>query len=72
MQINGTMTVQDLLLKHPEAFDVLQGHGMCASCKKDPPPVPLQHFATKHCNGDLPSLVKEIEAAIAESRPRNG
>ncbi len=68
MLINGDLTVRELLGEYPEAFGVLAGHGMCADCKADPPPVPLEHFAQKHCGGDLAGLIKEIEAATGASR----
>ncbi len=51
-------------MEHPQAFDVLVSHGMCQDCKDDPPPVPLEHFVQKHCNGDLKSFIEQVEAAI--------
>lgn len=62
--INGDTTVRDLLTAYPQTFDVFLAHGMCADCKMNPPPVPLSHFAGKHCNGDLTGLVEELAAAI--------
>lgn len=64
MEIDGSTTVKDLLTTHPDVFEVLLGHGMCADCQADPPPVPLGHFAMKHCGGNLEGLVVEIKAAI--------
>ena len=63
-KIDGSTTVRDLLTAHPQAFDVLAGHGMCGSCKLDPPPVPLHHFAMKHCDGNLADLLTEIQAVV--------
>ncbi|MHC5111497.1 MAG: hypothetical protein ACYTHJ_16645 [Planctomycetota bacterium] len=60
IEIDGNTTVQDLLREHPRAFDILAGHGMCQSCRDDPPAVPLHHFAQKHCGGDLETLIAEI------------
>lgn len=65
MQITEQTTVKDLLSAHPEAFPVLQRHGMCADCQDDPPPVPLGHFANKHCGGNILGLLREIHQALA-------
>jgi hypothetical protein len=59
--MNGDTTVRELLSAHPEVFDVLLGHGMCADCQDNPPPVPLAHFADKHCAGDLAGLLEELK-----------
>ena len=67
MAIDSATTVKDLLSVHPEVFDVLVGHGMCEDCKADPPPVPLGHFAEKHCGGDLEGLLDEIRGAMEAS-----
>jgi hypothetical protein len=64
LTIDGNTTVRKLLTEHPSAFDVLVLHGMCQDCKDDPPLVPLQHFARKHCDGDLKSLIEQVESAI--------
>ncbi len=64
LNIDGNTTVRDLLTAHPGTFDVLASHGMCQSCKDNPPPVPLEHFASKHCGGDLTGLIKQVEATI--------
>ena len=66
LNIDGSTTVRELLTKHPGAFDVLASHGMCQSCKDNPPPVPLAHFAHKHCDGDLQNLINELEAAVGQ------
>jgi hypothetical protein len=68
MQLTEATTVRDLLSSHPQAFDVFLRHGMCADCQQDPPPVPLRHFATKHCGGDVGGLIRELESAIATAR----
>jgi hypothetical protein len=65
--IDGNTTVRELLTVHPNAFDVLVSHGMCQDCKDHPPPVPLEHFAKKHCDGDLLSLIEQVEAAIHDN-----
>jgi len=62
--IDGETTVRDLLTQHPEAFDVLAARGMCEDCQADPPPVPLHHFADKHCDGDLKGLICALSAVI--------
>jgi len=64
LTLDGDTTVRDLLTRHPEAFDVLAAHGMCEDCKADPPPVPLHHFADKHCAGDLKGLIDALSAVI--------
>ncbi len=61
-------TVRDLLAAHPQVFSVFELHGMCADCKADPPPVPLRHFASKHCGGDVQGLMRELTAAIGQGR----
>jgi hypothetical protein len=64
LAINGNTTVRDILTTHPETFQVFLSHGMCADCKADPPPVPLQHFASKHCADDLTGLIRELRSII--------
>ena len=64
LTIDRDTTVRELLTEHPAAFDVLVSHGMCQDCEDDPPPVPLEHFAQKHCDGDLKSLIEQVEAVI--------
>jgi len=69
MMIDGTTTVRSLVTAHPESFDVLMRHGMCADCRADPPEVPLSHFAAKHCNDDLTALLEELRRTLdAETR----
>lgn len=63
MTLTENTTVRELLTAHPETFDILLGFGMCADCQHDPPPVPLHHFAWKHCGGDVQGLIRELEAA---------
>jgi hypothetical protein len=69
LTITPTTTVRDLLQAHPEAFPVLERHGMCADCQSAPPAVPLHQFATKHCAGDIAGLLAELRAAIATGSP---
>ncbi len=64
LTLTALTTVRDLLAAHPQAFDVLVSRGMCEDCKADPPPVPLGHFAAKHCGGDLSGLIEELGRAI--------
>ncbi len=64
--IDGQTTVRELLTKHPCAFDVLVSYGMCQDCKDNPPPVPLEHFAQKHCGGDLHNLIEQIQKKCQE------
>lgn len=64
LNIDGNTTVRDLLTTHPNAFGVLASHGMCQSCRDNPPPVPLAHFARKHCDGDLENLIKQVKATL--------
>jgi hypothetical protein len=61
--ITPSTTVRELLEAHPSVFQVMLGHGMCASCQQDPPDVPLSHFAQKHCGGNLAGLIQELETA---------
>ena len=65
MSIDENTTVRDLLTACPQAFEVFLRHGMCEDCKADPPPVPLHHFARKHCGGDVPGLLEELNRAIS-------
>lgn len=58
--IDGNTTVRELLLTHPATYKILLSHGMCEDCKADPPPVPLSHFANKHCGGNLDDLITEL------------
>ena len=64
LDISGATTVRDLLVNHPDAFDVLASHGMCQDCRVDPPSVPLDHFAQKHCGGDLNGLIEQIRTTV--------
>jgi hypothetical protein len=64
MQLTADTTVRDLLHAHPHTAEVLLRHGMCASCQQDPPPVPLGHFAAKHCAGDLNGLIGELRGVL--------
>lgn len=64
MTLTETTTVKDLLTQYPQAAEVLLRHGMCEDCQQNPPPVPLGHFARKHCAGDLAGLIVELNAAI--------
>lgn len=57
-------TVHYVLTNFPQAFAVFERHGMCAECKIQPPPVPLHHFAGKHCAGDVAGLIRELADAI--------
>ncbi len=66
MTLTEDTTVRELLTTHPEVFDILLGHGMCADCQDDPPPVPLQHFARKHCGGDVLGLIRELETVMGK------
>ena len=65
MSIDASTTVRELLAAHPEVFEVLVARGMCADCRSDPPPVPLGHFAEKHCGGDVDGLLDEVNRAMA-------
>ncbi len=69
LPITADTTVRDLLTAQPELFSILERHGMCADCKADPPPVPLSHFAGKHCGGDVDGLIRELHAAAGTSSP---
>lgn len=71
MTINGDTTVRELLTEHPGAFDVLASHGMCQDCRDNPPLVPLQHFALKHCGGNLRSLIEQIETALLHDQRKS-
>lgn len=64
MTIDANTTVRDLLTVHPETVSILLSHGMCADCEAAPPAVPLGHFATKHCGGNLDGLIEELTGAI--------
>jgi hypothetical protein len=64
MTLTETTTVRELLTAHPQAAEVLLRHGMCEDCRQDPPPVPLHHFARKHCGGDVQGLIQELNQAL--------
>jgi hypothetical protein len=66
LALNENTTVRDLLTAYPQVAGVLLGHGMCEDCQADPPPVPLQQFARKHCGGDTMKLIAQLNAAIAQ------
>jgi hypothetical protein len=68
--IDAHTTVRELLIAFPLAFEVLAAHGMCADCRNDPPPVPLLHFAQKHCDGNLTGLLAEIDSVIQQQATR--
>ena len=68
--IHPTTTVLDLLRAYPQTFPVLLGRGMCADCKADPPDVPLSHFASKHCGGDIDRLIEELRAVAKSGSDR--
>lgn len=56
--------VCDVLSQYPATWPVFERHGMCEDCKASPPPVPVQHFVNKHCNGKIAEFLGEIHAAI--------
>lgn len=60
-------TVRHVLTNYPQTFTVFERHGMCADCRVQPPPLPLHHFAGKHCGGDVAGLIRELEAAIGDA-----
>jgi len=65
--LDGNTTVRELLIAHPQTFEVLVARGMCEDCRTDPPPVSLHHFAQKHCDGNLSALLADLEAASQPS-----
>lgn len=64
LNIQPDSTVREILTTHPNTFDVFLRHGMCADCQNDPPPVPLHHFARKHCGGRIDALIEELMSVI--------
>jgi hypothetical protein len=64
MKLTSDTTVKQLLETHPETFSVFLAHGMCEDCRESPPPVPLSHFASKHCDGDVAGLIDELSRQI--------
>ena len=64
MQITPATTVKDILDRHPHLFSIFEARGMCEDCKVSPPPVPVGHFAMKHCGGDIEGLLAELERNI--------
>lgn len=62
--IDANTTVRELLCSYPQTFEILVSHGMCEDCKHDPPPVPLHHFAQKHCRDDLAGLIAQLATVI--------
>ena len=63
VSLTGDTTVRELLLQHPQTYDVFASHGMCDSCRTAPPPVPLHHFSMKHAV-ELDQLIGELNSAI--------
>lgn len=55
--------VCDVLNETPTAFAVFERHGMCQDCKDNPPPVPIRHFAEKHCQGRIDEFLAELNQA---------
>lgn len=71
LSIDGTTTVRDMLREYPETFHVLLNRGMCAECQDNPPPVTLEHFAQKHCAGNLGELLTDLRQASTTLLRRN-
>lgn len=69
LSIDGTTTVRDMLWACPETFAVLLSRGMCGDCQKNPPPVSLEHFARKHCEGNLEDLLQDLRQVIRKNDP---
>ncbi|GMV97138.1 MAG: hypothetical protein AMXMBFR83_14970 [Phycisphaerae bacterium] len=65
LALHENTTVREVLTTYPQTFDVFLRHGMCEDCKTDPPPVPLHHFARKHCAGDVTGLIAELNGIIS-------
>ncbi len=63
---NAQTTVREILTNHPETFPTFESHGMCVDCISAPPPVPLEHFATKH-QVPLSQLIAELTNAVVKS-----
>ncbi|MGC9329044.1 MAG: hypothetical protein ACP5I1_15520 [Candidatus Hinthialibacter sp.] len=57
--------VCDVLDKYPAAWPIFERHGMCEDCKQSPPPVPVHHFVTKHCNGNIDAFLQEIHETVS-------
>lgn len=64
MTIGPETLVCDLLSRHPEVFDVFERHGMCEDCREFPPPVPIQYFAEKHCQGDVQGFLALVQERL--------
>ncbi|MBI1388827.1 MAG: hypothetical protein GC154_10315 [bacterium] len=62
-----TDLVCDVLQRHPEAFSVFERHGMCEDCRQSPPPVPIAHFAEKHCDGRVEAFISELSECVGAS-----
>lgn len=56
--------VCDVLAKYPQTWDVFIRHGICEDCRQSPPPVPVSHFANKHCNGRIEMFLQELTNAV--------
>ncbi len=66
--IDKATTVRELLTAYPNTFPILLNKGMCSDCESAPPPVPLSHFADKHCGGDIQGLLEELRR-VADTTP---
>lgn len=64
---HADMLVCDVLKEYPVVWSVFERHGMCDDCKASPPPVPIQHFVDKHCNGDLEMFLGELQVAVGNN-----
>lgn len=59
--------VCDVFSKYPKAFDVFERHGMCDDCKSSPPPVPVTHFVSRHCDGRIEEFLQELNSYIQDN-----
>lgn len=65
MPYQATDLVCDVLNQHASAWDVFERHGICEDCKQSPPPVPIQHFVDKHCEGRIEEFLNELNQATS-------
>lgn len=65
MLLQATDLVCDVLANHTAAWEVFENHGICADCKHNPPPVPIQHFVDMHCDGRIDEFLHELNSAIS-------
>lgn len=64
--------VCDVVAAAPATWAVFERHGMCESCRSEPPRKALSHFANNHVDGDVERLLGELQVAAEAAANANG